>query len=98
MTMERWDDLNAWALQAGVRIVFGLNSLSENMTEAYHGKSAVIAGEPWDPSNVKALLEYTKRKRYFEKGSIYGFGADLPLAVYLILLPFHLAESIDIAT
>ena len=81
LTMQRWDELCSWAVQAGVRIVFGLNALSANMTRGHEGKAAVIAGAPWDTSNVRALLEYTKKQGWFERGAIYGF----ELGKYLVL-------------
>jgi hypothetical protein len=73
LTMARWDELNGWAIQAGVKIVLGLNALSANMTLGFGSKKAVIAGIPWDDSNVRALLQYTKQRGWFEKGSLYGF-------------------------
>ena len=73
LTMARWDELNMWALEAGVRIVFGLNALSAGMTAGFEGKGAVISGVPWDSSNVRALLQYTKQQGWFEKGALWGF-------------------------
>jgi heparanase 1 len=73
LTMQRWDELNAFASQAGIQIVFGLNALSARMTQGSGGKSRVISGVEWDTTNVRALLEYTKQKGFVERGSLYGF-------------------------
>ena len=45
--MARWDELNAWALEAKVKIVFGLNALSAQMTHGSDGGNGVVAGVPW---------------------------------------------------
>ena len=71
LTMARWDEINAWALAAGVRIVFGLNALSADMAPG--GKQLVRSGVPWDSTNVRALLEYSKQRGFVEQGSLYGF-------------------------
>eukprot|EP01052_Picozoa_sp_SAG31_P002567 SAG31_NODE_91_length_26366_cov_6.792211_15_plen_660_part_00 len=71
LTMQRWDELNAFARATGFKIIYGLSGF-----HGQGGKHAVGGWKQsrvWDPTNVKALLNYSAKKKFVEKGTLLGF-------------------------
>eukprot|EP01061_Rhynchopus_euleeides_P021982 TRINITY_DN35863_c0_g1_i1.p1 TRINITY_DN35863_c0_g1~~TRINITY_DN35863_c0_g1_i1.p1 ORF type:complete len:490 (+),score=182.43 TRINITY_DN35863_c0_g1_i1:668-2137(+) len=72
LTMERWDQINAFAQLTGAKLVFALN--------ANYNRSASPTND-WDPSNAAALMEYTVAKGYdvfaWEFGNELGYNASV---------------------
>lgn len=71
LTMQRWDELNAFAGETGLKIIYGLSGF-----HGQGGKHAVGGwkqSRPWDPTNVKALLKYSADKKFVERGTLMGF-------------------------
>ncbi|HVR63636.1 MAG TPA: hypothetical protein VMU50_17165 [Polyangia bacterium] len=50
LTRSRWDEVNAFARDVGVRLMFTLNA----------GPSARDGDGAWDPANARALVRYTR--------------------------------------
>ncbi|XP_059441700.1 heparanase-like protein 1 [Corylus avellana] len=58
--MERWDELNHFFNKTGAIVTFGLNALYGRKKQ---NKSTLWVGD-WDPSNARALMNYTILKGY----------------------------------
>jgi hypothetical protein len=73
LTKQLWDEVNAFAAEVGLEIVFGLNNFQGWEDTANHTL--------WDSSNAKALILYTLEMSYPVVGWELGASSNLNCAV-----------------
>ena len=67
LSMDRWDELNAFALKTGMTISFGLNAMQGRNNES----------QRFNSSNLDAFLEWTAARRNYTGLWGFTFGNEL---------------------
>ncbi|KAJ0973844.1 hypothetical protein J5N97_015809 [Dioscorea zingiberensis] len=70
LSMDRWDEINAFFNKTGAIVTFGINALSGR----HHVRNHIWAGD-WNSSNARDFVEYTISKGY--KVDSWEFGNEL---------------------
>ena len=63
------DNLANFARRSGAKLVFGLNVVACAIPKKSHYSGRRCAGQAWDPTEAKALMEYLIKANH----SVYGF-------------------------